>query len=157
MSHYADAFAAFGMDSADRGLPSSCPIRRCDVKRCPVGQLMRRLRSCDSGTGLVEYGLLLAVLALGLVGVVTLLRNSVEGLTTSVSVAISEPGSGGQVPPASTIPTRPHTKPTANLPEPAGSDGDSETSEDPSADPDSSTAEPDGSTVATRASIWLPH
>jgi Flp pilus assembly pilin Flp len=117
---------------------------------------MRRLRSCDSGTGLVEYGLLLAVLALGLVGVVTLLRKSVEGLTTSVSVAISQPGSVGYVPPTSTIPTRSHTKPTANMPVPADFDGDSDTSEDPSTDPDSSTAEPDSSTAATRASIWLP-
>jgi Flp pilus assembly pilin Flp len=120
-----------------------------------VGQLMRRLRSCDSGTGLVEYGLLLAVLALGLVGVLTLLRKSVEGLTTSVSVAISQPGSGGHVPPASTVPTLSHTRPTANMPVPAGSDGDSDNSEDPSADPDSSTAEPDSSIAATRASIWL--
>lgn len=117
---------------------------------------MRRLRSCDSGTGLVEYGLLLAVLVLGLVGVVTLLRKSVEGLTTSVSVAISQPGSGVHVPPASTIPTRYHTKPTADMPVPAESGGDFDTAEDPSADPDSSTAEPDRSTAATRASIWLP-
>ena len=116
---------------------------------------MRRLRSCDSGTGLVEYGLLLAVLALGLVGVLTLLRKSVEGLTTSVSVAISQPGSGGHVPPASTVPTRSHPRPAANMPVPAGSDGDSDNSEDPSADPDSATAEPDSSMAATRASIWV--
>jgi Flp pilus assembly pilin Flp len=121
-----------------------------------VGQLMRRLRSCDSGTGLVEYGLLLAVLALGLVGVLTLLRKSVEGLTTSVSVAISQQGSGGYVPPASTVPTRSHTKPTAYMPLPAEPDGDSDTSEDPSTDPDSATAEPDSSTAESRASIWFP-
>ena len=95
-----------------------------------MGQLMRRLRSCDSGTGLVEYALLLAGLALGFVGVVSLLRKSVEGLTTAVSVGISQPGSGGHVPPGSTILTRSHTKPTANMPVPAEPDGGSDTSKD---------------------------
>ena len=120
-----------------------------------MGQLVRRLRSCDSGTGLVEYGLLLAVLALGLVGVVTLLRKSVEGLTTSVNVAISQPGSGGYVPPASALPAWPHTRPTANIPMPTEPAGDSDTSEDPSSDRDSSTAEPDSSTAESWPSIWL--
>ena len=120
-----------------------------------MGQLMRRLRSCDSGTGLVEYGLLLAVLALGLMGVITLLRSSVEGLTSSVSVAISQPVSGGDAPPVATVPARPHTRPTANMPMPADPDGDSGASEDPSDDQDSSTTEPDSSTAESWTSLWL--
>jgi Flp pilus assembly pilin Flp len=114
---------------------------------------MRRLRSCDSGTGLVEYGLLLAALALGLVGVITLLRKSVEGLTTAVSVGISQPASASH---ASTVPTWSRTRPTGHMPVPAEPDGDSDTSEDPPTDPDSSAAEPDSSTTAgSRASIWF--
>lgn len=119
-----------------------------------MGQLIGRLRSCDSGTGLVEYGLLLGVLALGLAGAVTLLRKSVERLTTSVSVGITQQGSGGYVPPT-TIVTRPPTGPTGPMPAPVESDGDADDSEDPSTDPDSSATKPDSSTAASRASIWF--
>ncbi len=52
-------------------------------------KFMRGLGHCEAGAGLVEYSLLIAVLALGLVGVLTLYRRSVDGLTTRTSVTIS--------------------------------------------------------------------
>jgi Flp pilus assembly pilin Flp len=54
-----------------------------------VRELFRRIRTCEAGAGLVEYGLLLAVVALGLVGVLRLFRNSVGGLTNRAAVSVS--------------------------------------------------------------------
>ena len=52
-------------------------------------ELFRRIRTCETGAGLVEYALLLAVVALGLVGVLRLFRNSVGGLTNRAAVSVS--------------------------------------------------------------------
>lgn len=91
-------------------------------------QLIRRLRTCEAGTGLVEYGLLIAAVALGLVGVLTLLRDSVGGLTNRTAISVSQAaggyGTGG------TVGGPPSGRPAA---------------------PDSSSAEPDSSAAAGRA------
>ena len=58
-------------------------------------QLIRRLRTCEAGSGLVEYALLIAVVALGLVGVLRFFRNTTGGLTNRVSVSVSTQTGGG--------------------------------------------------------------
>jgi Flp pilus assembly pilin Flp len=60
-----------------------------------VRQLIRRLRTCESGSAIVEYGLLIAVIALALVGVLSLFRNSVGELTNRTAVSVSEQTGSG--------------------------------------------------------------
>ena len=58
-------------------------------------QLIRRFRTCEAGAGAVEYALLIAVVALGLVGMLTIFRNSVGDLTNRTAVSVSKKSSGG--------------------------------------------------------------
>jgi Flp pilus assembly pilin Flp len=54
-----------------------------------MGQLVRRLRSCETGSALTEYGLIIAVLALGLVAALGVFRNAIGGTTSRTSGTIS--------------------------------------------------------------------
>jgi Flp pilus assembly pilin Flp len=58
-------------------------------------RLIRRLRACETGEGLVEYGMLIALVALALIGVLTAFRNMVGGATNRTAVAISTQSAGG--------------------------------------------------------------
>lgn len=58
-------------------------------------QLIRRLRTCEAGAGTVEYALLIAVLGLGLVGVLAIFRNAVGGITNRAAVGVSTQTAGG--------------------------------------------------------------
>jgi Flp pilus assembly pilin Flp len=76
-----------------------------------MGQLVRRFCTCETGSALTEYGLVIAVVALGLFGVLTGFRNAVGDLTNRTSVTIARQssqgyGSGGGVatPPVSATP-----------------------------------------------------
>ena len=65
-----------------------------------MGQLIRRFRSCETGSALTEYGLIIAAVALGLVAVLIGFRDAVGNLTNQTSVTISHQsgrgyGSGG--------------------------------------------------------------
>jgi Flp pilus assembly pilin Flp len=85
-----------------------------------VRQLIRRLRTCEAGSGLVEYALLIAVVALGLVGVLRFFRNTTGGLTNRVSVSVSTQTGGGYgggtggAPSASPVAHRPATAPDSS-------------------------------------------
>ena len=102
-------------------------------------QLIQRLRSCEAGSGLVEYALMIAVIALGLVGVLRIFRNSTGGVTNRVAGSITTQtggsygsrGTGGA----------PRGGPVAHKP------GTSDT--------DSSSAEPDSSSAAGGATAAL--
>ena len=61
----------------------------------PVGRLARRFRSCETGSAVVEYGLLIAVVALGLFAVLVAFRDAVGNVTNQTSVTISRQSSGG--------------------------------------------------------------
>ncbi|HEY7612532.1 MAG TPA: hypothetical protein VH764_06045 [Gemmatimonadales bacterium] len=65
-----------------------------------MGQLLRRLRSCETGSALTEYTLMIAVLVLGLVAALGVFRNSVGDMTNKTSGTITRQsghhyGSGG--------------------------------------------------------------
>jgi Flp pilus assembly pilin Flp len=60
-----------------------------------VRQLVRRLRTCEAGSALVEYGLLIAVVALCLMAVLQVFRNTVGGLTNRAAVDVSTKTKGG--------------------------------------------------------------
>lgn len=100
-------------------------------------QLIQRLRTCEAGSGLVEYALLVAVVALGLVGVLRLFRNSTGGVTNRVAVSVSTAGGYGTRGPAGA----PSAGPVAHGPA--------------TGDPDSSSAEPDSSSATPGAAAAL--
>jgi Flp pilus assembly pilin Flp len=60
-----------------------------------MGQLVRRFRSCETGSALTEYGLIIAAVALGLLAVLVGIRDVVGNLTERTSVTISQQSSGG--------------------------------------------------------------
>lgn len=68
---------------------------RLSVTGVSVRQLILRLRTCEAGAGLVEYALIIAVVALGLVAVLRIFRNSVGTLTNRTAVTISKQSAGG--------------------------------------------------------------
>jgi Flp pilus assembly pilin Flp len=109
-----------------------------------VRQLIRRLRTCESGSAIVEYGLLIAVIALALVGVLRLFRNSVGELTNRTAVSVSEQKGSGY-----------GTGGTGG----GGSSGKHATNGSATPEPDSSSAEPEspaptgGATAAIRFGI----
>jgi Flp pilus assembly pilin Flp len=82
-------------------------------------QLLRRFRSCETGSALTEYTLMIAVLVLGLVAALGVFRNSVGNMTNRTSGTISRQSSqhygsgggagprGGAVTPADPDPTEP--------------------------------------------------
>jgi Flp pilus assembly pilin Flp len=79
---------------------------------------MRRLATSRVGAGLIEYALIVAVLALGLAGMLTIYRNSVGTLTKRTAVTVarqSGKGYGGPV----IIPRRPVASAPAVEPEPS--------------------------------------
>ena len=58
-------------------------------------QLLKDLRQDDSGQGLVEYVLIIALVAVGLVGIITLFRNAMGSLFSTISDTLnSAPTSG---------------------------------------------------------------
>lgn len=58
-------------------------------------QLVRRYWSCETGSALTEYGLMIAVVALGLIGALAVFRNAVGDLTNRTAVTISDQSSSG--------------------------------------------------------------
>ena len=95
-------------------------------------QLIRRLRICDSGAGLVEYTLLIGLLALGLAGVLTLYRGALGGITNRTAVTISKQASRGYAGAGGARRIPIGWRPPAGDPEPSDPE--------PSEDPDSTSA-----------------
>ena len=60
-----------------------------------MGQLVRRFRSCEAGSALTEYALIIAAVALGLFAVLVGFRDAVGNLTNQTSVTISKHSGGG--------------------------------------------------------------
>jgi len=57
-------------------------------------QTIRHLMQDESGASAVEYGLLVALIAVVIIGAVTTLGRTISTMFTSVSTAISGAGSG---------------------------------------------------------------
>jgi hypothetical protein len=91
----------------------------------------------------VEYALVIAVLAIGLAGVLGIFRNAVGNLTNRTAVTVSTQADGGYGKGATLG---------------GGPGGGTIAHELPNADPDSSSAEPDSSSAAggTTAASWDP-
>ena len=88
---------------------------------------MRRLATSEVGAGLIEYALLVGVLALGLAGVLTIYRNSVGTITKKTAVTVAKQSGRGYRSPV-VVPRHPvASAPSAGEPEPG----------EPELDPDS--------------------
>ena len=105
-------------------------------------QLIRRFRTCEAGAGAVEYALLIAVLAIGLVAVLTMFRNAVGDLTNRTAVSVETQTAGG------------YGRATGG----GGPSGGAVVHRPAAAQPDSSSAEPDSSsaTGGTTAATFDP-
>jgi len=97
-----------------------------------VRQLIRRFRTCEAGAGAIEYALLIAVLAIGLMGILALFRNAVGGLTNRTTVGVSAQAAGGY---------------GMRMAGGGGSSGGTVGLRPAPAEPDSSSAEPDSSSA----------
>jgi Flp pilus assembly pilin Flp len=60
-----------------------------------VARLIKRFFASEEGAGLIEYGLLLGLIATGLLGVMTLYRNALGGSVARSSANISQATAGG--------------------------------------------------------------
>jgi len=60
-----------------------------------MGKLVRRFWSCETGSALTEYGVIIAFVALGLTAMLTTFRNSVGDLANRTAVTISDQSSQG--------------------------------------------------------------
>jgi Flp pilus assembly pilin Flp len=100
-------------------------------------QLIRRLRTCDAGAGVVEYTVLIGLVALGLLGILMLFRSSVGDLTNRTSVSISKRAGGGYTAAGGVGKTPIGRRPGT---------GDPDTP-----DPDSTSAHPDSTSAAAHA------
>ena len=58
-------------------------------------QLFRRFRSCQAGSALTEYGLIIAALVIGLIALLGVFRNAVGDVTTRTATSISHKSSRG--------------------------------------------------------------
>ena len=101
-------------------------------------QLVRRLRTCEAGSGLVEYALLIAVVALCLVGILEFFRNTAGGVTNEVAVSVSTRTAGR------------YGRGTGGAPSPSPAGYKPATPE-----PDSGSAEPDSSSAGGGATAVL--
>jgi Flp pilus assembly pilin Flp len=111
-----------------------------------VRQLIRRFRTCEAGAGVVEYALLIAVIAIGLVGVLTIFRNAVGDLTNRTAESVSTQTAGGYG--RATGGGGPSGGAVVHRPAAAQPDSPSAEPDSPSAEPDSSSAT-GGTTAAT--------
>ena len=108
-------------------------------------QLIRRVRTCEAGAGLVEYSLIVAVVAICLIGILKLYREAVGGLTNKTAVTISAQAGSGY-------------GSSAGMGGPPVRAGHSAQEPDP-ADPDSSATQESpshGGTQATAATLLKP-
>ena len=84
-----------------------------------MGKLLRRFWSSETGSALTEYGLIVAVLAMGLLALLGWFRNSLGGVTERTAVTISEqsnsgygaPGGAGFTPVGPALPPAPSSEP----------------------------------------------
>lgn len=83
--------------------------------------LIRRFWICERGAGLVEYGLLLGVLALALIGVLALYRDAVGDLTQRTASTVTRQSGRGYGSTAASIRTA-----SADEPSDPGPTGDPE-------------------------------
>jgi Flp pilus assembly pilin Flp len=91
---------------------------------------MRRLSTSQAGAGLLEYALLVAVLTLGLAGVLTVYRNSVGTITNKTAVTVSKQTGKGYRRPTGVRSSPVGARPAAGDPEPS----------EPASEPDSLSA-----------------
>jgi pilus assembly protein Flp/PilA len=57
-----------------------------------AGEFLRSLREDESGQGLVEYSLIIALVSVALIGALTALAGSIGGVFTSIGTAFTEAG-----------------------------------------------------------------
>jgi Flp pilus assembly pilin Flp len=90
------------------------PLRGTPPARIVV-RLLRLLRRCEAGQGLVEYALVFALVAMGLLGVLLAFRNAIGGALNAPAGAISvQAGSGYGSPAASPSPVTPEPTPDSS-------------------------------------------
>jgi Flp pilus assembly pilin Flp len=91
-----------------------------------MGKLFRQFWSCDRGSALTEYALIIALVALGLVGALAVFRNSVGNVANNSAVTISQKTGGGYGTGGGWAPSQGYGSPApVNPAEPDSSGGDS--------------------------------
>ena len=62
------------------------------IRLADVGQKLRRLGRDEEGQGLVEYGLIIALVAIALIGAVFLLSGELGKIFGSITTGLQNPG-----------------------------------------------------------------
>ncbi|MGE5592531.1 MAG: Flp family type IVb pilin [Betaproteobacteria bacterium] len=60
--------------------------------------LLKRLFKEEDGQGMVEYGLIIALVAVVLIGALVALRNGLSGIFGDATAALEDPASAGTTP-----------------------------------------------------------
>lgn len=63
-----------------------------------MSDLMKEFASEESGQGMVEYGLIIALVAVVLIAALTALNGGLSSIFTKITTALKNPPSGGQTP-----------------------------------------------------------
>src|SRR5882724_7973909 len=78
----------------------SRPVGGLPAARIAVQQLIRYLRRCEAGQGLVEYAIVIALIAVGLFVILLAFRDTVGGVMNRTSEAMSFQARGEQASPS---------------------------------------------------------
>ena len=87
--------ASTGLPSFGYNSPPAGPLagRSCMSMPAHLGRRIRLLRRCEAGQSLIEYAIVIALIAVGLIAVLSLLRSAAGGVLNGTAATVSRQAS----------------------------------------------------------------